>query len=657
MSHVNHMSQPANGRVSTGNNSVNGRKEIIDVTRRQYLQEFDMFVVNNLLMTVVIFEDYDGDMKIFQSKDSPREKEIAQLNAEFEERHNKSLIYPDTLFENVNKNISFQRRCEEHGTSLIPQRIYVVDNLVEVTEKVEEASDYVDPNNNDEDNDYTSQSIKVDSVHSARTGYVKLENRVYRKSTVSSVFSRPSSEPRSSSSDSSVSYGVIDSMRTKEPLGDLDDDLRSTNRVLFVAVRNGNFIRRPSSNYSDDRSSLNLRRHDEFMSSQHYAAKFRVDFHKSIGSDLGFDLKGHYYGQKPESMLETFYCRYVDRNGHCSNYEITSAIDIDWPVKITTNWFRRTRAEMVDPNTNSLLKWPADTMRKIAMVEKCVILPRYAIQKRHRTKEEDIEWEIAFPRAEKYLQSTLSHAQTKTYLMLVLLHRSFIEPITQHTGLLLEHIKMVFYWELERSYVSFPETRMGNKLIDILQRLYKDILAVRHLDHYFYGQVKNVFASIPNSHIAVAQSKVNDILNNKVSYFIAALCNLRYNTPDYFPKFNYAELHQILTQEALVLKPNGLRPKGTASKAICHMPCEWIDVQKSCKVGSEEAIRKIKTLKMFIEHFIKIGQVSFLRSRKQLGRAYYMQARDLTTILEEQGNHEDDVKKFKVSIQIGCPDL
>lgn len=645
-------------------------KGIIDLTREQYKNDFKTFLLNNMVMAVVLFENYEEDLKVYQSEDSPRAQEIAKLNEKFKEKHNRSLIFADTFFEALNRNVAFRRCCDSTATSLIPERIFVVDETIEINEGAEECEQ---KNNNDDD--LIDQIPRVLLMSADIKGFVLLKNRLYRKSTVSSTASSyQSGDPSHASSSSCASSGEIDWSLKKIAVGIYPQKRKKS---FFKRVRNEYFWspykRNTLSNQSiESGTSEKIHTHDEYYSATQYAEEFNREFDNKLISDFGFDLKKL---DTDSSVLSTISCESRNNNGNVINYEITCASSINFPDEDTCNWWLRKQKEMPDPKTNKPMTWLSKDDILAIRNKKCLIIPRCAILKtnnksNHNIDQEEIEWEIAFPRAEMYLQSRMTHAQTKTYLLLVLLHRSFIEPLTQQTGIRPEHIKMMFYRELEEDFVKFPETRMGAKLIDMLNILYLELGGYRrkHLNNYFYGSAKNILDNLQDIDILLAQNIVNQIINNKVEYFIAALLNLQYTSSDYFPKFDFLKLHGLLTDENLVSKPakksnllekptlifNGSRIK---SQKSAEQPQEWIDLKIPCKVGSIEAIRKVKSLQMFIEHFIKVGKVCFAKSNKLLGKAYYLQARDLTTILEEQGHLGYDAEKYKQSIMAGCPEL
>lgn len=83
----------------------------------------------------------------------------------------------------------------------------------------------------------------------------------------------------------------------------------------------------------------------------------------------------------------------------------------------------------------------------------------------------DLEWEINFPKAERYLEARMSHAQMKCMLLLLTLHKTFIQPVTEQNGLLPEHIRTHMFWECERDYRNWPEHRLGTKILSVIKNL------------------------------------------------------------------------------------------------------------------------------------------------------------------------------------------
>lgn len=94
-----------------------------------------------------------------------------------------------------------------------------------------------------------------------------------------------------------------------------------------------------------------------------------------------------------------------------------------------------------------------------------------AQRKIHFHKLAGLEWEINFPKAERYLEARMSHAQMKCMLLLLTLHKTFIAPVTAQNGLLSEHIRTHMYWQCERDYRNWPEHRLGTKLLRVIKDL------------------------------------------------------------------------------------------------------------------------------------------------------------------------------------------
>lgn len=177
----------------------------------------------------------------------------------------------------------------------------------------------------------------------------------------------------------------------------------------------------------------------------------------------------------------------------------------------------------------------------------CVLIPTGNWLKKGKNPEVNIEWEIAFPKAERYLEVRMNHAQIKCYLFLLAIHKTFIEPHTQQQGLLAEHLRCHMYWECESNYRDWPEHRLGSKLIKVMTNL-KNRLARESLPHYFIKR-RNLFENIPGKYLHFAHRVFHEILQFPIFYFLQAVRNLRYTSGKFYSTLDCRKVYKILTMD------------------------------------------------------------------------------------------------------------
>ncbi|KAJ8968334.1 hypothetical protein NQ314_002350 [Rhamnusium bicolor] len=226
---------------------------------------------------------------------------------------------------------------------------------------------------------------------------------------------------------------------------------------------------------------------------------------------------------------------------------VIPSVAIDWPAEQTFEFImREDRPTITDRRTGYRYRWPTDEMLKDIKSMSCVLVPKGYWVKKGNYSDANIEWEIAFPKAERYIESRMSHSQTRCFLFLLTIHKAYIDPISYQHGLLTEHIRCHMYWECETNYRDWPEHRLGTKLLKVITNL-NNRLSKGVLPDYFIKQ-KNLFESIPKKYLQFAQKVFHDVLQSPAMYFMKALRNLRYTSGKFYPPLDFKELHRILTQ-------------------------------------------------------------------------------------------------------------
>lgn len=358
---------------------------------------------------------------------------------------------------------------------------------------------------------------------------------------------------QSNSSSDSYGYTTITNMKTPQPLNIKGTSRKSNSfpNSCFTThmVKNLEELLEPD---SDDEVELKpppeLYRPVTYINSEGFMNYFKnTVFPNSVGKAIGFDSDTI---KSATSIPGIIFCDSYDNMGNILHYQVLPATAIQWPAAITFEWaIREDRPTIIDRRTTFRYKWPTDAMIHEIKRLHCVVVPRGYVPKRGENKESNIEWEIAFPKAEKYIDTKMSHAQMRSFLFIVALHKTFIEPVTANHGLLLEHIRTHMYWECEANYPNWPENRLGKKLMVVLRHLY-DRLGRSHMSDYFIRN-KNVFENVPGKYLRPAQKLLHKVMESPTTYFLTALRNLRYMSGKFYPALDFKKLYTILVSEGV----------------------------------------------------------------------------------------------------------
>lgn len=269
-------------------------------------------------------------------------------------------------------------------------------------------------------------------------------------------------------------------------------------------------------------------------------------FPNVIGKTLGFTEQ-----QVAEALSITgvIYCAQNDDKDNVIDYEIIPAISIPKPTIIPLEWFERLRPEKVDKFNHIVYKWPTEAMKNTVAELGSVIIPKGFIQKRGENKDSVLEWEIGFPKVERYLESKMTHSQIKCFLFIITIFKTYIEPETQKNGITIEHIRKLIFYECENNYRDWPYHKLGVKMIKIL-RHFHDNLSARKLHDYFINE-RNLFENIPAKFLIKIQKRIHNIIQSPLMHFILTLRNLRYSNSMQYPKLDFQKLISIVLGESV----------------------------------------------------------------------------------------------------------
>jgi hypothetical protein len=316
--------------------------------------------------------------------------------------------------------------------------------------------------------------------------------------------------------------------------------------------------------YDNEEESGNMKRRKKlfvthyYLNSDLFMQSFADIFADEIGASLGFtpalnsatiqgtkiccDISQIHYDSKPikirHEIIPTIYCA-------------------TWPEEaLQGKTLKRRIIQGSEPGVQN--SWPTQTMMNEMTNYGCHLLPLGYMQTRGRNNEQDLEWQLAFPEVERYLETRLTHAQVRCLLFSMALYKTFLEPLNTQLGLLPIHIQTLLFWQCEL-HTKWPEDRPGEILHKFLDKLY-DAIRCKHLEDYFIEK-RNLFESTPRTHMLKVQEKLLRIKENLVMHVLIALRNLRYIDTAFYPVLDYKKLYDIIiSHENPVPNPRPQRP-------------------------------------------------------------------------------------------------
>lgn len=400
------------------------------------------------------------------------------------------------------------------------------------------------------------------------SGYVKLRHPEYHTTPSGSNYASSSisthlsnardvltppldlSEPTSSylllnSPDEYDEYSQINEMKTLQPL----TQTRSSSNSSGAPINCLRPIKSKNLHHVDDTDDLYIihKYYDSTEFMKHFTNQV---FPGELAESLGFDSNAILDASHNSRAI---YCNTEQDRGGSIKCEIVPAVLNPWPG--LNSWAARDRPVVMDKRNMIVYRWPTPGMVQDMQKFSAVLVPRGFMPKRGQNPDYNLEWEVSFPKAEKYMHTRMSHAQMKCYLFMAILHKTFIEPTTSQRGLIFDHIRNLIYWKCEENYKDWPENRLGEKMILLLKDL-KIAMGRRVLKDYFI-ESKNIFENIPGCYLVFAQEKIHNICERPIGHFITALRNLTYTAKKFYPMLNFDKLYEILNaQESIALIVN-----------------------------------------------------------------------------------------------------
>ncbi|KAL1498244.1 hypothetical protein ABEB36_009075 [Hypothenemus hampei] len=637
--------------------------ETIEAIKKDLNEHPEIFVLNNVLLCTMFLKNYQDDF--FQTT----QKLKGPLDKFWE---------PHLIVEKANKNVIYQ---PAHGPKkgvaepLVTRRIYVP-----LLEYVQVFSLF-----DDQDDALSSKSrYQVRIEESNRHGFVKLR--------------RLNEEKASSNLKENNSNEDIPVMITSNNSGGSDSDSTATSNVL--ALGNPHLIKdqtdegpleycfayrkikKPDVDIQiEEMDHENLKDEDvydtvSYLTSRKFMKYFQNRLFKNqVARQLGIVQYEIDNATVDDHVPGKVFCNLRNDIGCCYPVEVVPCLRTSWPLKETQEFLQ---------DRYGKFQWPTQAMVNEIKKMDCALVPKgYSRKKRVKSRDTDLDWEIQFPLAERYLESQLSSQQIKCYLVLLCIYKEYIEPHTKNCGIVPEHFLNLIFWECERDCKSWPEHRLGFRLTRII-RLFSESLSRRHEKNYFIRN-KNIFKGISRSRMEFANEAFHRIRQSPVMAIIRAIRNIRNITSSFYPRLDFKQLQDILykndweeveyiptnydnisvsiksftkkpkysdavrqlnhvKERQLRMKLLEVKDKGKEKNDIFHFynnintrrdSCDSIKDDWQCekRFGRQ---KKIALLKFFISNYINIAKKSYKISTQRQTLFYAKQASYLTKILEEE---------------------
>lgn len=302
-------------------------------------------------------------------------------------------------------------------------------------------------------------------------------------------------------------------------------------------------------NSKQRRIRLALKRHNYdlyYVSSTEFMKHFIKLFVYRYGDSLYFDRETVEDVKREGCVL---YCDKIMisdafKDSQIEQYEIIPAIWLEWPI-CAQEWLNRPRDG-----------WPRDNDIDKVKDFGCYVVPEgYVAKSGSSNLTEDLEWQLTFPTAERYLETCMTQAQAQVYLIALMLHKTFMRPVFDTMfGMTTAHIRHKLFWMIEENDKpsKWPDYGTGECLLKLLNSLYHNISQNEPVLNDYFIKGRNLFRRIPCEHLLHTQKQLKRITENPIMYVFHAMENIQYRN-NFFPRLDFEMLLRILTGETLTL--------------------------------------------------------------------------------------------------------
>lgn len=306
----------------------------------------------------------------------------------------------------------------------------------------------------------------------------------------------------------------------------------------------------------------------QYLNSKEFLSYFINSFQQTLARDLDISKETL---QNATSMGSAVYC---------APWEIIPAISSPWPRE-ANEWIYRDRTAINGESDDVKCQWPSLEMINKITNFGCHVIPQGYAPKVGTNPQRELEWKIIFPEAERYLESRLTNAQAKVFMITKALIKTFVEPNLERgfNMFTTEHIRAHLFWQCEINHGVWSEDSLGETLIRFLGSLLQAI-KIHRLPDYFLPK-RNLLENIPEKILVDIHKKIYRIVESPLPFVMITIRNLRYQR-DFYPKLKYKRLYSRL----IVADPEKiLNPKEEINlDALVHAPSD--DDEKEAPLGS-----------------------------------------------------------------------
>ncbi|XP_065335416.1 uncharacterized protein LOC135936512 isoform X2 [Cloeon dipterum] len=657
--------------------------------KNTYLNDFDIFLINNTLMSV----EFGNERELFEKARSVCSLDFreGEMNTRMSSTgHLKKAVAPDAIHEYLSQTIRFapeDTAYVSHGVPLRPIRVMISheDILVEqqMTRKmspsrnvrlyVESASKEMDRTNKSgyvrllsmdsekilktrsqenlvedpqegypsfsdpEDRGGVPASVRVPEANSNSSDSDDQFDGTLPKLSYSSVgtasgwSSRRPSYPNVSGSTSSsgYSYSTIATLRRQLLLAQRRQQLEGP--TFKVGLPSNCFVGKMVRSYNANSDQLFKTKY--YLRSSSFMDYFSAVFADMLAMDLGF---------LPVWIDEATVCGATisikttqqDSNSpktsqKLAKLEIIPAVSCkpeNWPAG-AVEFIWRKRIEAFNQLTQTRYSWPSTEMVREATTKGYHLIPVGYIPKKVSNPWFDLEWKIEFPEAERYLETCLSDTQLRCYIFCLLLFQVFFKRDDTVTE---DHLRHVIFWQAENFTTAWANYEMHNNIRAVYDSLYEN-LSNMELPNYFI-RTRNEFQQIQQKQLQGVQNAVNKFRQNPLGHIIAALRRLQIQGKDL--RLNLSRLVELIMSQSTIMMIN------PALGTMTNKPLP----KKRGSEDSDGLWKNIRKIDMVTMDQKKAWKIKYMESTMQQRRQ-----------IEQQLRRESETPKTKQQLEVIVP--
>ncbi|KAM0736115.1 Cyclic GMP-AMP synthase-like receptor 2 [Formica fusca] len=422
-----------------------------------------------------------------------------------------------------------------------------------------------------------------------------------------------------------------------------------------------------------------------YTSSEMFMNHFVDFFVNQLAELLGFKPNDQNYVENSVIHCDKMIESHSHKLRRIESYEITPTIWLQWPES-ALEWLDRPRSTWPDYNDIGKVKdFGCYVVPENSLPNKRDLLSRHKNVKKNIHQE--IEWQLTFPAAERYLETCMTRSQVQVYLIALMLHKTFLRPVldTMH-GLTTSHIRNKLFWLIEEDDrpSQWPDNRTGECLNKLLISLYRCISQNEPTMPDYFVRDKNMFSKVSCDYLLRSQKQLKRIIENPIMYVFHAMENIKHSNK-FFPRLDFAKLFKILTVQLwlAVVNPAIDMPRTTeeshreeiynrsggfwdtarmkdqqnystrviTSKTLIT-PRKATDfiVEISERCAKLEGLRLAALLDFFVRHFIKMAECCHRYRSYHQKEVYLDQADRLSIILSDLIRYKNDAKAYRDKI-------